>query len=297
MMPCICSHINPHQASFSTFLTHLLINTRIKLLAIFSFITKEKLRKTDQIIENNNMVFERYDIVMEDLDEEQTPPVSLEPSTLVDSLKNLAVADPPVKSLVNNTEISTIDVTKPTYVGALRLMIQLFNAGKSPEELQALFASWNKFFPLIFVQLLVGGDGGLTSIPGFDFSAVAISPILNSGTSPPSRLPRMAPRPPINPTPAVRALERAERYPLHINARTIALTVILRALDDFLDYDQMLTVLIPHGFRISERFYWYISFSRMRWGTPLECQEYSYNEEFFLGLDLVKAKAGKSKHP
>lgn len=250
----------------------------------------KKLRKANQIIENNNMGFERYDIVMADVDEEQTPPVSLETSTLADTFENLGLADPPEKSLVNNTEISTVDVSKPTYLGALRLMTQLFNAGKSPEELQSLFASWNKFFPLIFVRLLVGGDGGLTPIRGFDFSAIAISPILTA----PSRLPRMAPQPPINPTPAVRALERAERHPLHINARTTAVTVILRGLDECLNHDQVSALLTPHGFRISERFYWYISFSRMRWETPLEGQEYSYNEEFFLSLELRNAKAGKS---
>lgn len=90
----------------------------------------------------------------------------------------------PEKPPANNRRISGVDSAQTenednaTYLGALRLMLQFFYAGKSPEQIQAFFASRRKFFPLIFIQLLLGGDGGLTSIPGFNFSSMTISSIL-----------------------------------------------------------------------------------------------------------------------
>lgn len=80
----------------------------------------------------------------------------------------------------------------------------------------------------------------------------------------------MTPPPSITSTPAIRALERAELYPLHIKARSIGLALIFRAQDNLLSYDQVQDKLSLHGYRVSDRrCFTGISISPARVGAPL----------------------------
>lgn len=229
------------------------------------------------------MDFKSHHVPMTDWVQEQIPPVSLETATLTNKFDLLTLADHLKMSLANNTETFVFNIAEPkdensvTYLGALRLMIYLSNAGHSPDQIYALFSYWKKFFPLVFIQLVLGEDGGLTSVSDLEFSAVGISPILNP-TSPSPGEQRMAPSLSITSTPAVRALlEQAGLYQLHVHARTTAFSLILQAHDNLLSYDEMEKQLFLHGFRVSEKFYMHIYFSRTRWGTPLESEQYTWH--------------------
>ena len=117
-------------------------------------------------------------------------------------------------------------------------MLKLHHGGMSSQKIKAFFAAQGRFVPLALVELVLGREGGLTAIPGFEF--------------------------------VVRGVEQA---PL-LDSRTIAFAAVLKAQDALLRYDDMLNELASHGFYISQDFYMQLYSCRRRWNTPITGQEY-----------------------
>lgn len=120
------------------------------------------------------------------------------------------------------------------YLFALRSMFNLFNKGRSLRQIQNSFASRGKFFPVDFIGLVLGGEGGLTRNIGFYSST--------------------------------RALE--------LDARTCALALILQGQENDLDHEDVLQQLDELGFDCSESFFWHFRFSRERFFTTLASEGY-----------------------
>lgn len=102
---------------------------------------------------------------------EQTPPSNPETS-LADTFHNLTLASNPETSLADMFHSLTLasnaadpaelrNEPSDAYMSGLRVMVRLFNAGKAAQEIYCLFMSGKKYFPLRFIEQILGSDGGL----------------------------------------------------------------------------------------------------------------------------------------